>query len=66
MIIKIFFLVLVFFSLHAQSEEALTSDQVSSSATPPAEINQKSIKQYSVCNSLVLYKKTNFFSTLKN
>jgi len=66
MIIKIFFLVLVFFSLHAQSEEALTSDQVSSSATPPAEINQKSIKQYSVCNSLVLYKKTNFFSTLNN
>ena len=66
MIIKIFFLVLVFFSLYAQSEEALTSDQVSSSATPPAEINQTSIKHYAVCNSLVLYKKTNFFSTLNN
>ncbi len=66
MIIKIFFLALTFFSLYAQPEEVLTSDQVNSSAALLAEINQNTLEKYAVCNHLTAYKKTNFFSTLNN
>ncbi len=66
MIIKIFFLVLTFLSLHAQPEEVSTSDELNTSAPLLVQTNQKSVKKYAVCNGLVAYKKTNFSSTLNN